>query len=255
MTGFHFSGQQLDNDLVTSISCLLDAADIPNLLWGNYLLTIYGVPTVVDVSISLQRSVVGTLLILRQGVSFVVPDTLIEISYSTLSKAGFLPCTQSSDCPYSNTLRCPPPVTHLHIDDEKSDVLWEFPDFEIASHNNNSDIWCASDTRLPPASLGRGQGRFPPHLYSVQIPSALRYCEALILLLCRDYGSVCETYWMAILTYMLEFVDGTDILDEEGLSEGYRPFYRALKQADSRMYLLLEELRRDLIERRILPVK
>jgi hypothetical protein len=60
---------------------------------------------------------------------------------------------------------------------------------------------------------------------------------------------------MAILTYMLEFVDGTDILDEEGLSEGYRPFYRALKQADSRMYLLLEELRRDLIERRILPVK
>ena len=64
MTGFHFSGQQLDNDLVTSISCLLDTADIPNLLWGNYLLTIYGVPTVVDVSISLQRSVVGTLLTL-----------------------------------------------------------------------------------------------------------------------------------------------------------------------------------------------
>ncbi|KAL2779871.1 hypothetical protein BJX66DRAFT_321009 [Aspergillus keveii] len=50
MTAFHFSGQQLDSDLVTSISSLLDDVKVPNLLWGNYLLTVYGVPTVVDVS-------------------------------------------------------------------------------------------------------------------------------------------------------------------------------------------------------------
>ena len=70
-----------------------------------------------------------------------------------------------------------------------------------------------SDVRLPPATPGRGQGRFP-HPSSIRIPSALRYCEALILLLCRDYGTARETYWMAILTYMAEFVDGTDILNE-----------------------------------------
>jgi hypothetical protein len=50
MTTFHFSGQQLDSDLVTSVSSLLDYINVPNLLWGNYLLTVYGVPTVVDVS-------------------------------------------------------------------------------------------------------------------------------------------------------------------------------------------------------------
>lgn len=51
MITFHLSDQQLDNDLVTSISSLLDAVNVPNLLWGNYLLTVYGVPTIFDVSI------------------------------------------------------------------------------------------------------------------------------------------------------------------------------------------------------------
>lgn len=48
MPEFHFSGQKLDNELVASISRLLDAAGVPNLLWGNYMLTLYGVPTIVD---------------------------------------------------------------------------------------------------------------------------------------------------------------------------------------------------------------
>lgn len=52
MSGFHFAGQELDNNLVESISACLDASDAPTLLWGNYLLTIFGVPTIVDVNIS-----------------------------------------------------------------------------------------------------------------------------------------------------------------------------------------------------------
>jgi hypothetical protein len=243
ITKFSFSGQQLDNDLVVSISCLLDAANVPNLLWGNYLLTVYGVPTVVD------------------GVSFVVPDSLTEISFSTLSEAGFHHCTRHLDCPHSSSAQCQPPYKHLHIDDElaislyrKSDTLWEFPNFEAVFHDAGSDIMFASDVRLPPATLGRGRGRFLQPC-PVRIPSALRYCEALILLLCRDHGSACETYWMAILTYMVEFVDGTVILNEEGLREGYKQFYHALKLGDPTMYPILEGLRRDLIKKRLLPVK
>lgn len=53
MADFHFTQQKLDNDLVSSISTLLDSIGVPNLLWGNYLLTVYGVPTIVDVSIVL----------------------------------------------------------------------------------------------------------------------------------------------------------------------------------------------------------
>lgn len=47
-----FTQKQLDNDLLSSISSLLDSIGISNLLWGNYLLTVYGVPTIVDVSFS-----------------------------------------------------------------------------------------------------------------------------------------------------------------------------------------------------------
>lgn len=50
MTDSHFYGQQLDDTLVASISSLLSATGIPNLFWGNFLLTVYGVPTIVDVS-------------------------------------------------------------------------------------------------------------------------------------------------------------------------------------------------------------
>lgn len=188
-----------------------------------------------------------------------MPDELIGTSFATLLAAGFLPCTQSSDCHYLNTLRCPSPTAHLHINDEltlslfrKFDVLPEFPDFTHASNCKESDIMHASDPRLPPASLGRGQGLLSSDLSSVRIPSPLRYCEAIIFLLCRDHDSPCETYWMAILTYILEFIDGLDIFDEEELREDYRQFYHAIKHGDSRMFLLLDGLRRDLIERRIL---
>lgn len=41
----------LDNKLVAMISSVLTSAGIPNVLWGNYLLTVYGVPTIVDVCV------------------------------------------------------------------------------------------------------------------------------------------------------------------------------------------------------------
>lgn len=56
MAGFSFTDQLLDNNLVASVACLLDSAGVPNHLWGNYLLTVYGVPTIVDVRDRLKPS-------------------------------------------------------------------------------------------------------------------------------------------------------------------------------------------------------
>ncbi|PLN82444.1 hypothetical protein BDW42DRAFT_80989 [Aspergillus taichungensis] len=228
--------QDLDLDLIGSISSLLSTAGVPNLLWGECLLTVYGVPTIVD------------------GVSFVVPDALLETGLSTLSHAGLASCTQDAQCPFVNSV-IPYLATaqHLHLSDDlvlslhrKSDTLWELPDFEIDA--NNEDIMSAADTRLPPAILGRGEGRFPPRLSGVRIPSAVRYCEAIILLLCRDHESLREHYWMAILTYLLEYVDETEIFQENWLREDYRPFYGAMKQGDRKMFLHLRTLREGLIQ-------
>lgn len=197
---------------------------------------------------SLYALLIERLLIRRQGVSFVVPDALLETGRSTLSYAGFLPCTQGPKCPYPNSAPCLETATHLHTNDElvislhrKSDVLWDFPDLEIGA--NSTDIMSAADTRLPPERLGRGQGRFPPSLSGVRIPSTVRYCEAMISLLCLDSESPREPYWMAILTYLLEYVDETDIFQKNWLREGYRQFYEAMKQGDPEMYLHLRTLR------------
>ena len=45
--------QSLDDELVANIAQILDEAGVPSILWGNYLLTVLGVPTVVEVG-SLQ---------------------------------------------------------------------------------------------------------------------------------------------------------------------------------------------------------
>lgn len=52
--------------------------------------------------------------------------------------------------------------------------------------------------------------------FSVLIPSALKYCEAVMLPACRDRNIPYETYRM---THMLIFVGGAGFVGEE-----YRPF-------------------------------
>ena len=42
--------KRLDNAFVAYIAALLDQAGVWNVLWGNYLLSVFGVPTYVEVS-------------------------------------------------------------------------------------------------------------------------------------------------------------------------------------------------------------
>ncbi|PKY03786.1 hypothetical protein P168DRAFT_297665 [Aspergillus campestris IBT 28561] len=201
---FTFHGQSLDNSLVASISSLLDSIHVPNLLWGNYLLTIYGISTIVD------------------GAAFVVPDNSIDVSYSVLLNAGFLRCTKSTES------------THLHIKEEIAILIYR-----------NSDVLPDLPYLLPPARLGYGQGRLEPQFFSIRIPTALTYCKALIYLRCRDRGrTTYGMYWLVMLTYIVEYADGTDIFHEEDLSEVYRPSCYALQTGEPRdMYSISDGLR------------
>jgi hypothetical protein len=56
-----------------------------------------------------------------------------------------------------------------------------------------------------------------------------------------------------MLTYVLEYVDGTDSFDESELQEGCRKFYHALKLGDPEMWSILDELRRRLTEEHRIP--
>ncbi|KAL4938234.1 hypothetical protein BDV06DRAFT_201416 [Aspergillus oleicola] len=103
MTDSCFICQPLDSDLVSSISDLLNEAHIPNLLWGNYLLSTYGVPTI--------------------GISFVVPDEKIDESDFILTEAGFLPCSQPSECWHAKARYSPRPS---HIDTSTMSLRYHY---------------------------------------------------------------------------------------------------------------------------------
>lgn len=57
MADIPVEAESLDGKFVASISQILNNAGVPNLLWGNYLLTVYGVPTIVDVRVFLLYEV------------------------------------------------------------------------------------------------------------------------------------------------------------------------------------------------------
>lgn len=82
----------------------------------------------------------------------------------------------------------------------------------------------ASDVRLPSAYPGRGRRRFLSNPCTVAVHSAVKYCEGLIFLLCRDYDSPYESYWLAMLSYMSEYLEDTELLDQINLQEDYRKF-------------------------------
>lgn len=42
--------QAMEPQLVADVASVLDAEGIPHVLWGTWLLALYGVPTVIDVS-------------------------------------------------------------------------------------------------------------------------------------------------------------------------------------------------------------
>jgi hypothetical protein len=66
MPGFTFDTEEfqtrvdihdgLTDELVAGISETLDEAGVPSVLWDEYLLTLYGVPTAIFVSVALSQS-------------------------------------------------------------------------------------------------------------------------------------------------------------------------------------------------------
>ncbi|KAL4908810.1 hypothetical protein BDW74DRAFT_145367 [Aspergillus multicolor] len=195
------------------------------------------------------------------GVSLIVPDTLVERVNSIISKAGFLLCSQPFECPHEVPMVSPQADARRHIDNNlavslfrKSEILLDFPNLEIAFGNCSPEILYASDERLPSYTVGRDQGRLT-FKSSIRIPSTMMYTEAIITLICRDWHTRRQDYWVAMLTYIMEYVDGTDtFFNSEELKDGCKEFYCAATRLDRMMWPILMELCRDLIDREVITL-
>ena len=199
-----------------------------------------------------------------KGVEYAVPDAAVDVSYKTLANVGFRPCSRSLECVFANAEFSPQSSAHLHIDDKlaimlhrQSDILWDFPplDFKIIDvhHGRKPDyatrsdqIWCASDPRL----IQSRSGPFLPD--SVHIPSPARYCEALILLMCRDFMLPRKSHWSSHLSYYFDYIEEANIFKEDDLRGGYREVYHALKTKEGNWRVILKEFRLDLTRRGLL---
>ncbi|OJD24742.1 hypothetical protein ACJ73_03897 [Blastomyces percursus] len=219
MFGFQYDGQELNHELVAAVAQLLDKASVFNLLWGDYALRFLGVPAVTD------------------GIAFIIPDARVSTAYSALFDAGFHPCTKGSSCTVTTGLRGPPPTARLHLNDHRplsiyrnSDILWTFPSFESTfSDPNYRNSLLASF--------------FDPQLYPFRFLTASRYTESTILFLARHRGSHAESWLMARLSYIMEYVEGTSLFKEQDLQLDCREYYRALKLGDPEMFSVLDRLR------------
>ncbi|EEP76236.1 predicted protein [Uncinocarpus reesii 1704] len=210
------------------VASLLNSVDIPNILWWNSVIDIYGIPT-------------GDI-----EMSFVVDRSHLQRATETLIHAGLVPCA-ASNChhraPVTEDGRtfCNPavhfhisflgdeinmwPSIQLHIKDER---LWALPlENDTTTFSDSENIIFADDARLPPNNqhpiLGnetsRGKCRHHPGT-PVRIPTPERYAEALLLLAIRDRGFSAATSWLSQFNYLLE----CDLIDPDKVNEPTRQF-------------------------------
>ena len=168
-----------------------------------------------------------------------MPDTAIDASYKLLASVGFHGCLNSSTCVFAIARFSPKSSAHLHIKHDlgillhrQSDILWNFPaldsklmeiDSEKDEKFSKSDlIWRASDPRLLIQRQRHRPGQYPlDHQYqisSIRIPCPASYCEALILLMCRNHMTPRKLHWSSHLSYYLDYIDGSDIFTEADLT-------------------------------------
>ncbi|KFY29797.1 hypothetical protein V493_02244 [Pseudogymnoascus sp. VKM F-4281 (FW-2241)] len=163
---------QKANDCLTSTAMgnhNLNTAVIDEYL-GNYLLIVYGVPSIVD------------------SIDFAVPDNLVEAADSALQNRGLGDCNEPELCTaVAKTRTSPAPAAHFHIDSEmtvsiyaQSSRLWFLPCLALNQIVYSPDFILASDSRRPPPRPGRGHGAFHASAFPVYIPTAHRLLEATL---------------------------------------------------------------------------
>ncbi|KFY36119.1 hypothetical protein V494_05301 [Pseudogymnoascus sp. VKM F-4513 (FW-928)] len=218
----------IDETLVASISRILVESNIPCVLWGNYLLAIYGVPSIVDVSSS------STVI---RGVC--------------ASNKGLADCSELELCTaVVKTRTSPPPAVHFHIDAEMTvsiytqySTLWFLPELILNKITHSPDFILASDSRLPPPRPGRGRGAFHASPFPVYIPTAHRLLEAFICLILRPPDGKYRCFAIAMVTYIGEYVDEDGLLNEEKVESRCKEFYSGLKNGRKPMRSLVEDLK------------
>jgi hypothetical protein len=94
---------KLKEALALSVAGTLNADQIPCVLWGQYLLNVHGVPSIIHVCISIPEIPKGPQLTICQSIDFVIPDHSLGAAIKTLTGLQSLTaCPDHKICPSSS---------------------------------------------------------------------------------------------------------------------------------------------------------
>ncbi|KAI1290531.1 hypothetical protein F5Y03DRAFT_62356 [Xylaria venustula] len=214
-------------EAVKHFSELLASVGVPSILWGEFLLNVYGVPSIVG------------------GIDFVIPDDEMPLAVATLKRSTLRPCPNLDACVVSgDSSPFPVPAFHMHMQGCEIDVslrlhletLWFMPPpetpcrsrEELAAKPNPYYIE-ASSPELPPWRPGRGHGAFSSHGSPVLVPRAHVLLEAFIRLASAFRADYCS-YFLNMIAYMVQYPFEDGLINTNLLSGPCRSFWDGYRQ-------------------------
>ncbi|KAI0409833.1 hypothetical protein F4802DRAFT_542242 [Xylaria palmicola] len=237
--------QAIDEPLVKSLSQLLTDCGANPVLWGDYLLTIYGVPSIVG------------------GLEFIVSDEKLPAAVAALKRTRLSPCQDPSVCPISGDADLRHiPAFHMHIGTSRpvvyvslwrhSEILGFSPDVNVRKeglvlegHALGSYVLASDTTCLPGPRAGRGHGALSTGGGQVIVPSAHTMLEAYIRL-SAAYRHSHGAFYMSMIIYVEEYIDADGFLDDTLLSEPGRTFWQGWKKAELSIWELCRQFEANL---------
>ncbi|KAI1332869.1 hypothetical protein F5Y16DRAFT_356838 [Xylariaceae sp. FL0255] len=237
---------KIDEALVKSLSQILIDSGVTPILWGDYLLTIYGVPSIVG------------------GLEFIVPIEGLPGAISALKKTEKLCiCSDPRTCPVSREKDMPHiPSFHMHLGEPASELyvsLWPHSEIlgfvpeanspacmTIERHPTGLYISASDKSMLPGPRPGRGHGALSEGGGQVTVPSSHTMLEAYIRLSAAYLDESHGPFYLSMITYMEEYVAADGLLDEKLLSRPAQTFWQGWQQSQLSMWGLCRRFKTDL---------
>ncbi|KAK3294549.1 thioredoxin reductase [Chaetomium fimeti] len=232
-----------------SLATALNAAGIPCVLWGQYLLQVHGASTIVC------------------AIDFVIPDESLEAAKEVIKTGHFsIPvyaCADTMTCLSGNSpgRTHPHPSIHMHMDlgttqsvglYVQSETLWFLPPLSatLASPKTNPlppYFALASDrTALPTDEMTTGRGIFNSDETVVIVPKAHTMTEALMRIMARDNGKTVGGNSVPHFCYIFFFIERRGILDINLLPESLKKFYEEFRDGPAAIGQIEIKLKRAL---------
>ncbi|KAH6628126.1 hypothetical protein F5144DRAFT_494912 [Chaetomium tenue] len=231
-------------EFADSVARALNASNIPCVLWGQYLLSLWGVPTSTPT------------------LDFIIPDASLAaatevMTTSTQFTRPLHACPDTGTCHWiPPTNRKPPPSFHLHIQDSadtpvvrlflQSETLWILPPFNASLANPRehplppSLVLACDTTVVPRPRAGEGGGAFLSDETVVLVLKPEIMVEAYMRILVRDIDTPRCSY--ENLNYMLQYVEGRHFINHKLLSAPLSDVYEDLRDDTMPMPDLMDKL-------------